>query len=250
MTSALFRHIETLQGANDWGAFLDAGTGVNSSLWSTNLSSRAWCGVTGSNGHAAQVRETVEKRLRSQDRLVVGNWADEDLLHGERFETVLADYLLGAIEGFAPYFQAQLFARLKPHVGRRLYVVGLDPYVVGDASTPAAKIVREIGRLRDACLLLADETPYREYPAEWAINALGAAGFRLVSARRFANRYRESWVNGQLNMGLRRLARLPDQALAAAMTARLEALREEALQLCRQEGGLRHGYDYVLACEP
>lgn len=249
MTSALFRHIETLQAGKDWGAFLDAGTGVNSSLWSTDLTTRRWCGVTGSHGHAKQVRDTVGPRLRPEDRLIVGNWIDEDLLRGEVFDTVLADYLLGAIEGFAPYFQAQLFARLRPHVGRRLYVVGLDPYIVGEAPTEAAKLVRAIGRLRDTCLLLADETPYREYPAEWTLNALHAAGYRLAASRRFANRYRESWVNSQLDMGLRRLARLPDQALAAAMTDQIETLRAKALTVCRREDGLRHGHDYVIACD-
>jgi hypothetical protein len=247
MTSVLFRHIESLHAGRDWGSFLDAGTGVNSSLWSTELGVSRWCGVTGSHGHARQVLDTVGGRFRAQDRLIVGNWADEDLLRGEVFDTVLADYLLGAIEGFAPYFQAQLFARLRPHVGRRLYVVGLDPYIVGDAPTEAARLVRAIGRVRDTCLLLADETPYREYPAEWAINALSAAGYRLVSIRRFANRYRESWVNGQLDMGVRRLARLPDQTLATAMRGQIETLRKRALAVCRQEDGLRHGYDYVIA---
>lgn len=249
MTSALFRHIEALHGGDAWGAFLDAGTGVNSSLWSTALETRRWCGVTGSGGHAAQVEGAVGERLRPQDRLIVGNWADLDLLDGERFDTVLADYLLGAVEGFSPYFQAQLFARLRPLTGRRLYVVGLDPYIVGDAPTPAARLVREIGRVRDACLLLADETPYREFPAEWVINALTAAGFRLVSARRFANRYRERWVHSQLDMGLRRLERLEDRTLAGAMSARIEHLRTQALELCERENGLRHGHDYVIACE-
>ena len=249
MTSALFRHIEALQKRAPWGAFLDAGTGVNSSLWSTALATQRWCGVTGSRAHAAEVEAAVSTRLRPQDRLIVGNWADFELMQGERFDTVLADYLLGAVEGFAPYFQAQLFARLRPLTAGRLYVVGLDPYIVGEAPTAAARIVRAIGRLRDTCLLLADETPYREYPAEWAINALTTAGFRVTSARRFANRYRERWVNSQLDMGLRRLARLEDRALAAAKTAHAEELRAQALELCRREDGLRYGHDYVIACE-
>jgi hypothetical protein len=250
MTSALFRHVETLQGEAVWGSFLDAGTGVNSALWSTELATDRWLGVSASRAHAAQVADAVGPRLRGQDEIVVGNWADPELLEGERFDTVLADYLLGAVEGFAPYFQPQLFTRLRPLVGRRLYVVGLDPYVVGDAPTPAARMVRAIGRWRDACLLLADEAPYREYPAEWAVNALSAAGFQAIEARRFPNRYRETWVNSQLNMGLRRLPRMADRALAEALAAQAETLRSQALTLCEAEGGLRHGYDYVIACEP
>lgn len=248
--SALFHHVEELHGAADWGAFLDAGTGVGSALWSLGLRTKRWTGVTGAAGHARQVEAEAGAGLRSQDRLLVGNWLDPDLLKGEVFDVVLADYLLGAIEGFAPYFQPHLFKRLAPHVGGTLYVVGLDPYILGEAPTPAARMVREIGRLRDVCLLLADETPYREYPAEWAVEHLEVAGFVIRSARRFPNRYKEKWVNGQLDMSLRRLPKLTDQALAASLERRIEKLREEGLALCRAEDGLRHGADYVIAATP
>lgn len=250
MTSALFTHIETLQANVPWGRFLDAGTGVNSGLWSTALTTDRWVGVSGSPGHARQVEGEIAGRLRPDDQLIVGNWADDTLLMGETFDTVLADYLLGAIEGFAPYFQAQLFKRLRPLVGQSLYVVGLDPYVVGPVQTPAEQMVRDIGRLRDTCLTLADETAYREYPAEWAINALTDAGFHVTHAKRFPNRYRQSWVNGQLDMGLRRLSKLEDRALAEALTGRIETLRERGLDLCRRENGLKAGADWVLRAIP
>lgn len=248
--SSLFRHIETLHGDADWGGFLDAGTGVNSALWSLSVPTGRWVGVTGAPGHADQVRERAGDLMRDQDRLLIGNWTDPALLQGQVFDTVLADYLLGAVEGFSPYFQSGLFARLAPHVGRRLYVVGLDPYVVGDAPTEAARIVRAIGRLRDACLLLADETPYREYPAEWTVDALTQAGFEVLSAQRFPNRYREKWVHGQLDMAIRRLSRIADAALADSLRGRIEALREQGVTVCRREDGLRHGADYVIACRP
>ena len=249
MTSALFHHIAELQGDVPWGRFLDAGTGVNSSLWSTALTTHRWVGVSGSPAHARQVEGEIGGQLRPDDRLIVGNWADESLLAGEQFDTILADYLLGAIEGFAPYFQAQLFRRLRPLVGRTLYVVGLDPYVVGPAETASEKMVRSIGRLRDTCLLLADETPYREYPVEWAVNALSEAGLHVTHAKRFSNRYRETWVNGQLDMALRRLPRLTDQDFAASLGRRLERLRAEGLDLCRREGGLKAGADWAIRAE-
>ena len=139
--SALFRHIEHLHAGSGWGRFLDAGTGVNSALWSTALPTERWVGVTGDASHARQVAERAGARFRPQDRLIVGNWGDPALVKGEIFDTVLADYLVGAVEGFSPYFQPHLFKRLLPHVGRHLYVVGLDPYIVGDAPTEAARIV-------------------------------------------------------------------------------------------------------------
>lgn len=250
MLSAMFCHITALQGGTPWGRFLDAGTGVNSSLWSTGLATDSWTGVTAAPGHATQVKAALGEQLRPQDRLLIGDWTDERLLAGEQFETVLADYLLGAVEGFSPYFQPHLFARLRPLMAGRLYVVGLDPYVVGPADTEAAKIARRIGRLRDACMLAADETPYREYPAEWAVFHLEASGFRVSSARRFANRYRETWVNSQIDMALRRLDRVGEPALADGLRAALEAARSEGLVHCRREGGLRTGFDWVIEAEP
>lgn len=247
---SLFEHVEALQGDIPWGRFLDAGTGVNSSLWSTGLATGAWTGVTAAAGHADQVRASIGPRFRSQDRLLLGNWTDETLLAGEVHDTVLADYLIGAVEGFAPYFQQLLLRRLRPLTGRRLYVVGLDPYVVGPAETDEARMVREIGRLRDAVLMLADETPYREYPAEWALNALASAGFRVLSARRFPNRYKAKWVNGQLDMALRRLPRIGDRGLVESLALTIERARQEGLALCAERNGLRCGADYVVECEP
>ena len=117
-TSALFRHIEQLQGEAPWGAFLDAGTGVNSALWSTALPTERWCAVTGSPGHAAQVQDRAGGRFRSQDRLIVGNWTDPDMLAGEGFDTVLADYLVDGLaetdQGFeltcSPAWEASNYA--------------------------------------------------------------------------------------------------------------------------------------------
>lgn len=248
--SALFRYIEELQGDMPWGSFLDAGTGTNSIGWVSGLETERWTAVTGAERHAIQVRDTVEPKRRPQDRIILGNWADPSLLADERYDTVLADYLLGAVEGFAPYFQHRLFVRLRPLIARRLYIVGLEPYVNTQADTPAGKLVREIGRFRDACLLLKGESPYREYPAQWLVDHLEASDFRVIEARRFPIRYKEWFVNSQIDMCAPRLAKLADRSLAEALTAKGEELRVRALTLIQQEGGLRHGHDYVLAAEP
>lgn len=248
--STLFAHVARLQGGRRWGAVLDAGTGVNSMRWVLGLETDRWTAVTGSADHGAQVRDALEGRDRPQDRLLLGNWLDGELLKGEVFDTVLADYLLGAVEGFSPYFQQDLFRRLRPHVGGRLYVIGLDPYVLAAPAMPAEAMAREIGRLRDVCLLLAGETPYREYPAEWAVTRLEADGYRVLSARRFANRYKARWINSQLDMAARRAAKIGDPALAGALHGRIGALREEALELARAQNGLRAGADWVIAAEP
>jgi len=248
--SGLFQEIETLQGKRPWGRMLDAGTGTHSIGWIGTLPTEQWTAVTGADAHAVQVRDAIARHRREGDRIIVGNWADPTLLAGESYDTVLADYLLGAIDGFAPYFQHRLFTRLRPLVRRRLYVVGLEPYVVGEPDSEAGRLVWEIGCFRDACLLLAGEQPYREYPSQWVVDHLEASGYRVIAAKRFANRYKERFVNSQIDMCAPRLARIADRSLADALTARGEALRAEALAIVASANGLRHGFDYILAAEP
>lgn len=248
--SALFRHIEALQGERPWGALLDAGTGTNSIRWVTSIETGRWVAVSGAVGHAAQVRDAAEAVRRPQDRIIVGNWADPNLLAGERFDTVLADYLIGAVEGFAPYFQERMFARLHGLTAGRLYLVGLEPYVSGDPETEAGRIIREIGRYRDACLLLSGERPYREFPLEWVVERLETNGWRVIDVARFPIRYGERFVNSQIDMCLRRLEAMPDRVLAMALRDRGEAIRERALTADSRLDGLRHGFDYTIAAEP
>lgn len=248
--SLLFRHIEDLHGNAPWGRFLDAGTGTNSIRWVTSLKTDTWTAVTGAAGHAVQVRDASETQRRPSDRIVLGNWEDPEFLKGEVYDTLLADYLLGAVEGFAPYFQPYLFARLRPMVGRNLYITGLEPYVNMPARSPAAQMVREIGRHRDACLLLTEDAPYREYPADWVIDHLKRSGFRVTHLKHFPIRYGERFVHSQIDMCLPRLGKMPDQVLAQTLRARGEVLRTKALQMIETDGSLHTGYDYVIAACP
>lgn len=247
--SSLFEYIELVHGRRPWGHVLDAGTGVKSLQWISGLDTEAWTAITAAPGMVRQVRSAAGIRMRQQDRLLVGNWGDVGLLANEEFDTVLADYLIGAVEGFTPYWQDQVLHRLRPHVRDRLYLIGLEPYVPFNAETEAGKVIVSIGRLRDACLLLAGERPYREFPADWAIRHLQQAGFRLIDVRHFPIRYGERFVNSQLDMCCRRLPRFSSEDLAGAMAGEIQRLREHALALAEREGGLKHGHDYVIAAE-
>ncbi|GAB4136839.1 MAG: class I SAM-dependent methyltransferase [Sphingomonadales bacterium] len=246
---ALFRHIEKLHAGRPWGDVLDAGTGIKSLTWLTGLASQRVSAVTASQAMATKLQAGLDGRWRPQDRLIVGNWTDEALLAGQRFDVVLMDYLIGAIDGFAPYWQDRIFARLRRHVAARVYIVGLEPYVPYEGVTEAARLVREIGCLRDACLLLAGERPYREFPLDWTLRQLQRDGFRVIAAQHFPIRYRARFVNGQLDMCLARLPRFQDPTLAQAMRGRIQALREHALALAEAPDGLRAGADYVIAAE-
>jgi len=248
--SPIFRAIEQLQGDRPWGSFLDAGTGRKSVEWICGLETERWTAVTASESMARTARKAAGNARRRQDRILVGNWMSDQLLFGERFDTVLLDYFIGAIEGFAPYWQDRALHRLRPHVGDRLYLVGVEPYVLAEPTDESGRIVREIGRLRDACLLIAGNRPYREYPSSWVMRHLGIAGFRVLDVRYFPIHYRERFVNGQLDLCLRQLPHFADEGLAKAMHQQIETLRERALPLARSREGLRHGADYLITAEP
>jgi hypothetical protein len=48
----------------------------------------------------------VAAKIRPDDRLLVGNWMDEKFCEDlGQYDTILADYLIGAVDGFSPYEQ-------------------------------------------------------------------------------------------------------------------------------------------------
>jgi hypothetical protein len=151
--SKLFSGIEALHGDRPWGHLLDAGTGVKSLQWIQSLDTSAWTAVTASKAMRQSILNEVAPEPRSEDRLVVGNWTDPNLLSGEQFDTVLVDYLVGAIEGFSPYWQDRIFPRLLPHARGRVYVVGLEPYVGFGAETGPAGSWSRLGvcAMRSCC---------------------------------------------------------------------------------------------------
>lgn len=247
--SALFRHIEQLQGDAPWGHLLDAGTGVNSLQWISTLNTDRWTAITASEAMARQSVQNYPAEMRPDDRLVVGNWMDEKLLAGEQFDTILLDYFIGAIDGFAPYWQDQVLPRIRQHLkpGGRLYITALEPYVPLYRNNEVDQFVTELGRLRDACLLLAQERPYREYPADWTLRQLERSGYQVHSCKHFGIRYGERFLQSQLGMCRQRAQRFGNQALTDAMLQHVEALQQRGEALLAERGVLASGHDYVIA---
>jgi len=241
----LFSYIEHLHSPASWETVLDAGTGSHSLEWLLRLPTKSWTAVTGDVAVEAKLKKKFASRMTAADRLVTGNWEDPLFLHGEVYDVVVADYLLGAVDGFSPYFQDRLFVRLRPHVGSRIYVVGLAPYpdATGD---PWAKAIVEIVRLRDSCILLAGHRCYREYPMDWVLRHLESAGFTIEEARRFPIRYGPEFVNNQLNVCRRKLPYIQDGGLREGLLQAVERLRERALALCDIHSGSPFGEDYVV----
>ncbi|CAM9723199.1 unnamed protein product, partial [Choristocarpus tenellus] len=199
---ALFRAIENMQKGSKkpWGRFLDAGTGTHSLKWIHTLDTESFTAVTAD----ARFAETTRKEARigfdvkSPDEIVMGNWRDDGFLKGRTFNTILADYLIGAMDGFAPYYQDQVFDRLKRHLKPegRLYLVGMQP--LPDHPGGAAELVCEAARLRDACILLAGHRMYREYPLDWIVRQLERSGFAVTSAQKMPIIYTPRTVKRQV----------------------------------------------------
>ena len=252
--SGLFTYVEQLQGDMPWGNLLDAGTGVKSLQWISTLKTDSWAGITASEAMARSSQEQFPGTMRPQDRLIVGNWVDNELLKGEQFDTVLVDYLVGAIDGFAPYWQDLVFERLRPLVSKRMYIIGLEPYVPIFPQDEVALYIGDVGRFRDSCLLMARERPYREYPSDWIVRHLHRANFNVLSGKRFPIRYGERFVNSQMNMCTQRIQRMAacgvHESVIAGLQEQVKVLTERGFALMAKHNGLPAGYDYVIAAEP
>ncbi|MEC7986967.1 MAG: class I SAM-dependent methyltransferase [Myxococcota bacterium] len=241
---SLFQQIAQWHGSRAWGRILDAGSGIHSLNWLCGLPYEEIVAVTGSTAQKKALLESVGGKERI--RILHGNWANPSFLSGKRYDTVIADYLLGAIDGFAPYFQHGLFKRLNNTTIQRLYLIGLEPFPT--ATDEGGERIWEINRLRDACILLAGHRCYREYPQAWVLQRLEESGFRIVHSRSFPIRFGESYVHGQLDVCLRKIDRISDPVLARALRHRVEELRTASLPLA--QAGIRFGSDYVIAAEP
>lgn len=224
---------------------LDAGTGEHSLRWLCSLESKRITAVTGDRHRCNALRWKFSEGLRPLDRVITGNWLNHGLCRDEVFDVVVADYLLGAIDGFAPWFQDQLFGRLNRHVGRDLYIVGLEPF----ASAPVgvgAKLILQINRLRDACILLAGHRCYREYPRRWVERNLELHNYRIEQSKSFPIRFGESYINGQLEVCTKKLSFISNTTLSSGLRKQIDSLRHTSLQHISSNGEILFGEDYVI----
>lgn len=138
-TDILFATLEKYHGSRLWGRFLDAGTGMKYSIyyvvklnrtfqglhsikWVQSLPScTSWTAVTADQGMCNQIQRDVDimSRIRQSDSIIIGNWMDDNFCSQlGSFDTILADYLIGAVDGFSPYEQDTIINRYF-----RLYVL-------------------------------------------------------------------------------------------------------------------------------
>lgn len=92
--------------------FLDAGTGVHSLQWIEKLKTTSWSAITADYNMKRQIETDSGVQLRENDKVLVGNWMDDNFCANlGKFDTILADYLIGAVDGFSPYAQDVILKR-------------------------------------------------------------------------------------------------------------------------------------------
>lgn len=234
MTSdRLFGWIEAIHGP-DWGDTLDAGTGDHSLSWLQTLRPRSLTAVTVEGWRMASLQ-----KIAPDARLLLGQWTDPSLLYGEQFDIAVVDYVIGAIDGHAPYFQYDYLERLRAHLrpGGRMYLVGMEP-PPSDGSE-----LDEVHRLRDACILLAGHRCYREYPQRLVLRWLEKLGLTVLDAALIPNKLGPRYIHGQLDVATRKLPLMRDRMVAASLGQAIEDLRGRALA----RGERQFGADWVIA---
>jgi hypothetical protein len=249
----LFETVERYHAGRPFGRVLDAGTGVSSVKWLMSLSScTAWTAITADDRMKENVMNSEGIELREGvDELVVGNWMDEEFCKNlGTYDTILADYLFGAVDGFSPYAQDIIFKKLKEHLNPngRLYIIGMYP--IPDHAAGDAEIICEIKRARDACILLAGHRPYREYPIEWVLRHLHLEGFAVLKSRSFTILHSKESAVRQIRVARSKLDLLPPslkknmQMYLADLESRTNVAMERSAR-----GNIPLSNDYVIAAE-
>ncbi len=149
MGDVLFTTIEKWQGQKPWGRVLDAGTGAHSLKWLLALPTDGVVAITADDGMKRVIQSDPDICLKSTDRVVVGNWMNQEFCDAlaadaNKFDTIIADYLIGAVDGFSPYCQELVLGKLKDFLvpGGSLYIVGMEP--IPDHALSPADVITEV----------------------------------------------------------------------------------------------------------
>lgn len=240
----LFQQIEQWQGFENWGSVLDAGTGEHSLRWILGQFTSSVTAITGDQQRNQALSKQFHTQLRSNDKVMVGNWLNQSLLETQSFDVVIADYLLGALEGFSPYFQSKLFGRLKPHCKNNLYVIGQEP--LPNAFSKGGELIWQLYRLRDACILLAGHRCYREYPRSWVLENLKHHNYQILDIKVFPMSLGASFVRSQIQVCQSKLRYFQSRILAKEMSIHIETVKKELFHYIETHGSIAFGEDYVI----
>jgi len=248
----MFDHIKSMQKwlKKPWGKVLDAGTGKSSLTWLQTLDMDSWVAITGSTSMKEDCERVVVPEKRDLGYIIKGLWSDPSLLAHQVFDAVLADYLIGAVEGFQPYAQDDVFPQIRTHMktGSTIYVVGYEPFPP-IKSLPAdftgERLLVQAANYRDACQIAAGVMPYREFPLDWYIKEMTPI-FDIIDVSNFAVVYGPRWVESQVSVG-DNYAKQLTPALREAFLAQGRGIVEAAWRDQSLLKGVCFGSDFVIS---
>mmetsp|Transcript_22764 Transcript_22764/g.26365 ORF Transcript_22764/g.26365 Transcript_22764/m.26365 type:complete len:327 (-) Transcript_22764:74-1054(-) len=267
----LFFCIEKVQASQGkpFGRLLDAGTGTHSLRWISSLivgermednglKIEHYTAVTADEKMRLNVlKEATDLGVEDTGDIIIGNWQSKrddvegELCDGDQFDTILADYLVGAMDGFSPYYQDQIFPRLVKHLkpGGLIHVIGLNP--IPDKAPGDADIFCRVRKLRDACILLAGHRCYREYPVDWIERHMERAGLNIINSSSFPILYSHSAIVRQLNVARSKLSLFSSKGLAKEMEEAINTLEKESKIATDRSPNqrIKLGFDYVVTAE-
>ncbi|MCW5872569.1 MAG: hypothetical protein KIS61_35295, partial [Candidatus Eremiobacteraeota bacterium] len=226
-----------------WGDVLDAGTGASSWGWLLKQTCRSRTGITAEEARAQALRE--RPGMGPQDEVLVGLWQDPLLLQGRRFDVILADYLFGACDRYAPHFQEEMIERVLSKCSGWLFLIGLEPQPA--PNTPAQSCLFEVAQLRDAVQLLLGNRPHRELPQAWIERHIEARGARIAWKERYQNLYDADWVAREVASLEQNLELFQDRGLAQVLRRRCHALRQRAAEYLKSAAS--YSFDYLLGVD-
>jgi hypothetical protein len=252
---ALFGSIEQQHGDRQFGNVLDAGTGMHSLRWIATLSDKGmtqFSAITADKTMQTNVQNEADAlEVSHLGNILIGNWfGDSPLQLNEQYDTILADYLIGAMDGFSPHQQDLMIPKLVNYLkpGGRLYIVGLQP--VPDSAPDEANIICKVRQVRDACILLGGHRCYREYPVDWIQRQIESnPQLDLLTTTTFPILYKHATIINQINVGRSKFSHFPTPELANEMKKVLDDLEQQSLEATQRVGRIRLGFDYIVTAE-
>ena len=250
-TDVIWLNIEEVQGDVPFGNLLDAGTGRGSLTWLSRVNTTSLTAVTAAEGMKIETLRTAEEVGVTDLNIVLGNWfGEEPVVFEQKFDTILADYLIGAVSGFSDYYQEEVIPKLVDHLkpGGYLYIIGWEP-IPNSGLYADQHIISEMKLVRDAAIMLAGELYYREYPLSWIQRqASKLPHCTLTNATSYPIWYGMEKIISQLDVARQKLPKLGSKKLARALREYVDDIEEEAqYATARNYGRIVQGFDYVVA---
>lgn len=235
-----------------WGDVIDAGTGPSSLTWLAGCPVSTLTAVTANETAAHNVRTLVGRFLDpSLDKVVAGHWQDPEFMKDATYDVVVADWLLGSVDYFAPHYQVALMRRLYKLVrpGGWLLFTGKEPDDL-KANGTVPDIMLDIDNLRDAATVLTRHFAYREIPQWWIQDELKTNGFSIHEEKVAPMPLQREYVSGQLDWAASQVSKIQDQGLRTAFEKRVADLRQRVDTASGLDGeGYVFGQVYALVAQ-